>query len=89
MQNAPAGAGVYGLTNARGWIFIGESDDIRASLLARLERKFAGVDGRAATGFFFESWPTGDCTARRDRLIQELGPRYKAGTLERGAGGRR
>ena len=34
LKNAPASSGVYALSNAREWIFIGEASDIRARLLA-------------------------------------------------------
>lgn len=31
--NAPTASGIYGISNAREWIFIGETDNIQASLL--------------------------------------------------------
>jgi hypothetical protein len=34
--NAPTASGIYGISNAREWIFIGETDNIQASLFARL-----------------------------------------------------
>jgi hypothetical protein len=34
---APAASGVYGISNAREWIYIGETDNIRGKLLAHLQ----------------------------------------------------
>ena len=34
---APVTSGVYGLSNSREWIYIGETDNIQGSLLAHLK----------------------------------------------------
>jgi len=53
-KNAPQYSGVYGLSNAREWLFIGESDNIRAHLL-ELHRKIGTVlERQNPMGFTFE-----------------------------------
>jgi hypothetical protein len=72
-REAPAASGVYGVSNAKSWIFIDETEDIRASLMGYL----ANSNGPAAdqpSGFSFELSPAYNRTARRDRLIAELAP---------------
>ncbi len=68
---APELPGVYGLSNAREWIYIGSTDDIQAALLAHLASNSAAV--RAATGFSFEVC-TGTQHVRQARLVQEYRP---------------
>ena len=67
-QHAPAYSGVYGLSNARGWVYIGESDNIHESLLAHL------ISAEEATGFVFETCTPAMRARRQDRLIQEYEP---------------
>jgi hypothetical protein len=71
---APTLAGVYGLSNAREWIFVGESENIKASLLSHLQAANRAVADRAPTGFTFEVCSAPARFARQDRLIQELEP---------------
>jgi hypothetical protein len=77
MQNAPAASGVFGLSNAQGWLVIGESDDIRDTLLNLLEDNVSKPGRRPATGFSYEVHPPQGRIQRRDRLIQELKPRQR------------
>ena len=42
-KNAPAVPGVYGLWNAQPWLYIGESNDVRASFLAHLGKALTQV----------------------------------------------
>jgi hypothetical protein len=72
--NAPARSGVYGISNAREWIFIGESDNIRASLLQDLQKGSSALLNRLPTGFVFELCAAADRWARQDRLIREYEP---------------
>lgn len=67
-QHAPAYSGVYGLSNARGWLYIGESDNIQESLLAHLS------SAEEATGFVFEICDPSMRAMRQDRLIFEYEP---------------
>ena len=46
--------GVYGLSNAREWVFVGVADDIRAALLGHLQEGNTPLKSRAPTGFTFE-----------------------------------
>ncbi len=71
---APPSAGVYGLSNAREWIFVGESENIKAALLAHLQAANRAVADRSPTGFTFEVCSAHARFARQDRLIQELEP---------------
>jgi len=72
--NAPAASGIYGVSNAREWIYIGETDDIQASLLRELRQSDSPVLKRSPTGFVFELCVPGDRIARQNRLILEYEP---------------
>jgi predicted GIY-YIG superfamily endonuclease len=71
---APLAPGVYGLSNAREWIYIGVSENIRSSLLEHLETRSSPLMKRQPTGFVYEVVCPGDEWARQDRLIQEYEP---------------
>src|SRR5689334_1617998 len=73
-QNAPAWGGVYGLSNAQGWIYIHGVDDIRGALLDHLNERSPTPDFRAVTGFTFEVCDTTERSQRCRRLIDELHP---------------
>jgi hypothetical protein len=73
-QNVPPVSGVYGISNAREWIFVGSSDDVRSALLNHLAVPGSLVLSRTPTGFMFEPCDPARCTARRDVLISELRP---------------
>lgn len=73
-REAPASSGVYGLSNAREWIYVGETDDIQARLLEHLEETNTSRAAGLATGFSFELCPPHDRVARQRRLIVELEP---------------
>lgn len=70
----PPVSGVYGLSNAREWVYVGESDNIRASLAEQLNDPGSPVMERKPTGFTFEVCPSDRRHGRQDRLIQELEP---------------
>jgi hypothetical protein len=72
--NAPSASGIYGISNAREWIFIGESDNVQASLLRELQQSDSALQKRGPTGFVFELCDVGDRRARQDRLILEYEP---------------
>jgi hypothetical protein len=72
--NAPAASGIYGISNAREWIYIGESDNIQASLLHDLQKSDSALLKRVPTGFVFELCNAGDRRSRQDRLILEYEP---------------
>lgn len=72
--NAPTASGIYGISNAREWIFIGETDNIQASLLHDLQQGNSALLKRFPTGFVFELCDAADRPARQDRLILEYEP---------------
>lgn len=72
---APTASGVYGISNAREWIYIGETDNIRGALLAHLQDSSAPVMQRQPTGFVFEVCERANRSARQDRLVFEYEPR--------------
>ncbi len=72
--NAPAASGIYGVSNAREWIYIGETDNIQASLLNDLEQRGSSLLNRRPTGFVFELCDPAGRLARQDRLVLEYEP---------------
>jgi hypothetical protein len=73
-RNAPASSGVYGLSNSHEWIYVGQTDNIRASLLAHFARSTAGSTHGGPTGFAFELVPYQARIGRQQALIVELSP---------------
>jgi len=86
--NAPAASGVYGVSNAREWIYIGETDNIQASLLDEVRRDGSAILNRYPTGFVFELCLPAGRPARQNRLILEYEPVCNRRWLESDAGGR-
>ena len=66
--------GVYGLSNAREWVFVGGTDDIRAALLGHLQEGNTTLKSRAPAGFTFEICHASQIAARVSRLVTELSP---------------
>jgi hypothetical protein len=73
-KNAPGVSGVYGISNASEWIFVGETDNIQASLLAHLLEVDTFLMRRGPTGFTYEACPAGVRIARQNWLILEYEP---------------
>lgn len=71
---APIASGVYGISNAREWIYIGETDDIQGALLAHLQDFYTSLMKRAPTGFVFEVCDRARRPSRQDRLVFEYEP---------------
>jgi hypothetical protein len=71
---APSESGVYGISNAREWIYIGETDNIQGALLAHLENLGTSLMKREPTGFVFEICSPVRRPARQDRLVLEYEP---------------
>src|SRR5580658_4856454 len=71
---APAAAGVYGISNAQEWIYIGKSDDIKSSLLQHLQDLTTSLMKRKPAGFVFEICQGAHRSARQDRLVHEYEP---------------
>jgi hypothetical protein len=72
-RNAPELAGVYGLSNGREWVFVGDADSIQAALLGHLMATETKLQSRAPTGFTFELCSS-ERLARKNRLVWELKP---------------
>ena len=70
----PNGGGVYGLSNAQGWIYINTAENIQAALLNHLSELNRVSEFQTATGLTFELCESELRAERRDRLIQELHP---------------
>jgi hypothetical protein len=71
---APAEAGVYGISNAREWLYIGVSENIQGALLNHLDDRHTTLMKREPTGFVFEVCSQGRGPGRQDRLILEYEP---------------
>src|SRR5712692_1573707 len=71
---APTASGVYGISNAREWIYIGETDNIQGTLLAHLQQRDTSLMQRQPTGFVFEVCEGVRRQARQDRLVLEYEP---------------
>ncbi len=78
-QNAPPWGGIYGLSNAQAWIFIGAAEDIRAALLDHVNGRDQTPDFHSVTGFTFEVCDTVERSRRCIRLIEELRPVVRDG----------
>ncbi len=73
-EHAPAQSGVYGISNAAEWIYIGEADDIQEALLGHLRELEPSLLRRQPTGFVFEVCDRAIRPARQDRLVLEYEP---------------
>jgi predicted GIY-YIG superfamily endonuclease len=73
-KNAPESPGVYGLSNGREWIFIGEAANIRERLLEHLEEAGTALTNRKPTGFTFEKCSNNDRLSRQDALVRQFEP---------------
>jgi hypothetical protein len=82
-REAPAASGVFGVSNAKRWIFIEETENIRGSLMEYLANP-TGPPVDQPSGFSYEVSPSYNRVARRDRLIAELAPLRKQGIGSRG-----
>lgn len=71
---APVTSGVYGISNAREWIYIGETDNIRNALITHLQGLKTALMKREPTGFVFEVCDPGQRSSRQDRLVSEYEP---------------
>ena len=71
---APMASGVYGISNAREWIYIGETDNIQGTLLSHLQELDTSLMKRRPTGFVFEVCDRANRPVRQDRLVVEYEP---------------
>jgi len=73
-KNAPAAPGVYGISNAREWIYIGQTENIQAALMGHLGDSGAAIMSKRPTGFIFEVCDLASRATRLDRLVREYRP---------------
>jgi predicted GIY-YIG superfamily endonuclease len=73
-KNVPAASGVYGLSNARQWIYVGETADIHAELFKHLQHPNTFLKGHSPSGFTYELSPAQYRAERRNQLVSELEP---------------
>jgi hypothetical protein len=73
-KNAPESSGVYGLSNGRQWLFIGEANNIQARLLEHLEETGTLLSNERPTGFTFEECPPRDRVLRQNALVRQFEP---------------
>jgi hypothetical protein len=71
---APVMSGVYGISNAREWLYIGETDNIQSSLLNHLHEINTSLMKKEPTGFVFEVCDQANRASRQNRLVGEYGP---------------
>ena len=77
---APILSGVYGISNAREWIYIGETDNIQSSLLSHLHEQNTSLMKRIPTGFVFEVCDQTNRSSRQGDLVVEYGPACNGGS---------
>jgi hypothetical protein len=73
-NHAPSAPGIYGLSNARQWILIEWTADIKGALLARLSERTGELNALSPTGFTFELCDASMQTSRQNRLVMEYEP---------------
>jgi hypothetical protein len=73
-QNAPASPGVYGISNAAEWIFVGSGEDVQSALLNHLSDRGTPLLAHAPTGFIVEACAAEQLGTRQKSLIHELRP---------------
>ena len=73
-KNAPAASGVYGLANARQWIYVGATANIQAELLKHLQHPSAFLREHSPSGFTYELSSAEHRVGRQNQLVFELEP---------------
>ncbi len=75
-KHAPAVSGVYGISNAGDWIYIGETDNIQGALLMHLREVEQTLQRWHPTGFVFEICELALRASRQNRLVLEYEPAW-------------
>jgi hypothetical protein len=68
---APAASGVFGISSASKWLYIGETDNIQLTLLSLLDRQQEPAANQKLVGFAFELCDAGSRLSRQQRLRLE------------------
>jgi predicted GIY-YIG superfamily endonuclease len=72
--HAPVLSGVYGLSNAAEWLYIGVADNLQEALLSHLGEIGSALMRKSPTGFVVEVCARSSRAARQNRLVQEYEP---------------
>lgn len=72
--HAPAKSGVYMLHNSSRCLFIGDSDNIRQTLLQHMRHDSSAITLFDPDGFSFELQPDASRARRKDQLSSEFEP---------------
>jgi hypothetical protein len=73
-QNAPQRSGVYAISNANEWIFVGSTNDLQAALHKHLMEVGTPLKTKAPTGFTFQACDLALRQGFLDELVAELRP---------------
>jgi uncharacterized protein YkwD len=73
-DKAPSASGVYTIYTPQRWVYIGESADIRQSLLQHLNEPTACMARCGPLSFSFEIAGQAERVSRRQALVAELVP---------------
>ena len=73
-NHVPAVSGVYGLSNARHWIYVGSSHNLQFQLLGHLRETDSLLKAQNPTGYTFEVCDISGSAGRQSQLISELRP---------------
>jgi hypothetical protein len=73
-QNAPRQCGVYAISNAREWLFVGAADDVQLALHNHLLETATPLKSNSPTGFTFELCDPAARQSLLDKLLIELRP---------------
>jgi|SRR5688572_21602625 len=71
---APTASGIFGVSNAREWLYIGETDNIQGTLLGLLQTADTSLMKMQPTGFVFEVCEQARRLTRQNRLVFEYEP---------------
>ncbi len=74
---APSVSGVYGISNAYEWIFIGQSADIKTALLTHLRDDAGMLATRGYVGFVYEQCAEAHRSERQEQLAVEYTPAFR------------
>lgn len=74
LAHAPECSGVYGITNAHEWIYIGQTDNIQQQLLNHLNFPGQVLSSHRPTGFSFEVCGQGHRGGRLEQLLKHYVP---------------
>jgi hypothetical protein len=80
---APIVPGIYGMSNARQWVYIGQTENIQGALLQHLRDLDTTVLKWEPTGFVFEACTGEQRQTRQDSLVLEYAPICNRGSARR------